>query len=88
MVIINMPRRTLAKIAEFAIIIEEKLPMKRKNMAKYHQNDSNSDEFDDSNNEDEHHEKKTKKKSKKVDFDIVKKGVYCQKCFDEGHFTK
>jgi hypothetical protein len=60
-----MPKRTLAKIVEFAIIIEEKLPMKWKNMARYHQNvfDSyDSDEYDDFDDEDEHHEKKTKKK--------------------------
>jgi hypothetical protein len=23
-----------------------------------------------------------------VNFDIVRKGVYCQNCFNEGHFTK
>jgi len=57
-------------------------------MEKYHQNDSNSDESDDANDEDEHHENKTLKKSKKVDFDIIKRGVYCQNCFNEGHCTK
>jgi len=65
MVIINMPKRTLTELVEFAIIIKEKLPMKWKNMARYHQNvfDSyDSDEYDDFDNEDEHHEKKTKKK--------------------------
>ncbi len=72
-----MPRQTLAKVVEFAIVIKEKRPSKQKNMVKYCQNDSDSDEFDDSDNENEHHEKKTKKKSKKVDFDIVRKGVYC-----------
>jgi hypothetical protein len=43
----SMRRRTLAEIVEFVIIVEEKLPMRRKNMVKYRQNDSNNDEFDD-----------------------------------------
>jgi hypothetical protein len=76
-----MPKITLAEVVEFAIIIEGELPIRWKNMARYCQNDSNNDEFDDFDNEDEHHEKKTKKKSKKVDFDIIRKGVYCQNCF-------
>ncbi len=57
-------------------------------MVRYHQNEYNSDEFDDFDNEDERHEKKIKKKSKKIDFDMVRRGVYCQNCFNEGHFTK
>jgi len=64
MVIINMPKRTLAEIVEFAIIIEEKLPMKWKNMARYHQNvfDSyDSNEYDDFDDEDEHHERRLKR---------------------------
>jgi hypothetical protein len=48
-------------------------------MARYHQNDYDSDEFDDSDDENEHRGKKTQKKSKKIDFDIIKRGVYCQK---------
>jgi hypothetical protein len=43
----SMRRKTLAEIVEFVIIIEEKLPMRRKNMAKYRRNDSNSDESND-----------------------------------------
>jgi hypothetical protein len=57
-------------------------------MAKYRQNDFDSDEFDGSDDEDEHHEKKTKRKSKKIDFDIIRRGVYCQNYFNESHFTK
>ncbi len=83
-----MLKRTLAEVDEFAIIIEEKLTMKWKNMVRYRQNVSNSDESNDFDNEDEHHEKKTKKKYKKVDFEKIKKGMYCQICFYEGHFTK
>jgi hypothetical protein len=54
-------------------------------MAKYFQNDFDSDEFDDFNDEDEHHEKKIEKKSKKVHFDTIRR-PYCQNCFNEGHF--
>jgi len=61
-----MPKRTLVEVVEFAIIIEEKLPMKWKNMARNHQNVSHSDEFDDFDNENEHHEKKTKEKFYKI----------------------
>ncbi len=73
-------------MVESTILVEEKLHVRRKNMARYHQNDFDSDEFEDS--DDVHYEKKTKKKAKKVNFDIVRKGVYCQNCFNEGHFTK
>jgi hypothetical protein len=71
---------------ESTILVEKKLFVRRKNMAKYHQNDFNKDEFEDY--DDEHNEKKNKKKAKKVNFNIVRKGVYCQNCFNEGHFTQ
>jgi hypothetical protein len=32
--------------------------------------------------------KKYFKKSKKIDFDTIRRGVYCQNCFDESRFTK
>jgi hypothetical protein len=57
-------------------------------LVKYCHNDFDDDEFDDYNDEDDHHEKNTKNKSKKIDFDIVKKELYCQNYFNEGHFTK
>jgi hypothetical protein len=41
----SMCRRTLAKVIEFIIIIKEELPMRWKNMAKYRQNDFESDEL-------------------------------------------
>jgi hypothetical protein len=69
-----MPRRTLAKVVESIILVQE-LPMKWKNMAKYCQKYYDNDEFDDFDNEDEHHGKKTKNKSKKIDFDIVRKCI-------------
>jgi hypothetical protein len=74
MAIISMLRKTLAKVVESTVTIEEQLPMRRKNMVRFRQNDFDSDEFDEF---DEQHEKKIKKKSKKVNFDIVKRGVYC-----------
>jgi ketol-acid reductoisomerase len=88
MAIINKPRRILAKVAKFVILVKEKLLMRRKNMARYHPNNSNNDEYKDIDDENEHYEKKTKKKSKKVNIDIIKEGVYCQNCFNESHFTK
>jgi hypothetical protein len=57
-------------------------------MARYCQNYSNNDKSTDFDNEDEHHEKRTKKKSKKIVFDTIKKGVFCQNCFNDGHFRK
>jgi hypothetical protein len=56
-------------------------------MVSYYQNYFNNDKFNDFDDEHEHHEKKTKRKSNKIDFD-TKKGVYCQNCFNEGHFKK
>jgi hypothetical protein len=43
----SMHRRTLIEVVESAIIVEEELPTRRKNMVKYCQNDADSDEFDD-----------------------------------------
>ncbi len=57
-------------------------------MARYCQNNYNSDKFENNDDEDEHYKYKTKTKSQKVNIDIIKKGVYYQNCFNEGHFTK
>jgi hypothetical protein len=88
MAIINMPKRILVEIVESTIIIEEKLPMRRKNMVRYCHNDFDRDEYDDSNDEDEDYEKKTKKKFKKTYFNTVRRELYCQNYLNEGHFTK
>jgi hypothetical protein len=88
MVIISMPRRTLTELAKFIILVEKQLHVRRKNMARYCQNNSNNDESKDSDDENEHYKNKTKKKSKKVNIDTIRKGVYYQNCFNEGHFTK
>jgi hypothetical protein len=61
MATISMQKNTIVEVVEFVIIVEDKIPMKWKNMARYHQNVFDNDELDDSNDEDEHHEKKTKK---------------------------
>ncbi len=45
--------------------------MKRKNVARYCQNDFDSDEYED--NDDEHFEKKIKKKAKKVNFNTIRR---------------
>ncbi len=68
-----MCRRTLVEVTEFAIIIENKLPMRRKNMAKYRQNDFDSDESDDFYKKMSIMIKKNKIKSKKIDFDTIKR---------------
>ncbi len=49
-------------MAEFAILVEEKLHVKRKNLAKYCPNFFDSDEFENSDDEYEHCKKKAKTK--------------------------
>ncbi len=88
MVIISMPRITLTEVAKFIILVEKEQHVRWKNMARYRQNYSNSDESKDNDNENEHYENKTKKKSKNVNIDTIREGVYYQNCFNEGHFTK
>ncbi len=44
MAIISMPQKTLAEMVESTIVWEEKMPIRKKKMAKYCQ-DSKSDEF-------------------------------------------
>jgi hypothetical protein len=60
MAIISMPQRTLAKMVESTI--EEEMPIRRRNMAKYCQY-SDSDEFDEL---DEDEQVKPKKKGAKL----------------------
>jgi hypothetical protein len=74
-------------MAKFVILVEKKLPMRRKNMARYHPNNSNNNEYEDNDDEDEHYENKTKKKSKKMNINTIREGLYCQNCFNEGDFT-
>lgn len=58
-----MSRRTLAEVAEFSIIMEEKLLIRWKNIARYCQANSESEELDDL---DEENHSKTKRKDTKV----------------------
>ncbi len=88
MTIISMLRRTLVEVVESVILMEEKLHVRWKNMAKYHPIFFDNDEYEDNDDEDEHYENKTKKKSKKMNIDTIKEGVYCQNSFNEGHFMK
>ncbi len=60
MAIIITPWKTLTKVAESTILVEEKLHVKWKNMAKYCPNNFDSDEFENSDDEDEHCEKRLK----------------------------
>ncbi len=75
MVIISMPRKTLAEVAKFAFLVEEELHVRRKSMARYPPNDIDSDESKDNDDEDEHYKRKTKNKSKKMNIDPIKEGV-------------
>ncbi len=75
-------------MVESAILVEEELLVRWKNMARYHPNNFDSDELEDNNDEDEHYENKTKKKFKKVNINTIREGVYCQNYFNEGCFTK
>ncbi len=84
MAIIGMPQKTLVKVAKLAIAIEEEMLVRRKNMAKYCQ-DFDSDEFDES---DDAEQVKPKRKEVKVWFDTSRRGVYCENCYNKGHFTK
>ncbi len=61
MAIINTPRITLAEVVEFAILVEEELHVRQKNMARNHPNNSDTDESENDDDEGEHYEKKTKK---------------------------
>ncbi len=49
MAIISMSRRTLAMVAKLAIMIEKEMPVRRNNIARYHQEFDNkeSKDFDD-----------------------------------------
>jgi hypothetical protein len=83
MEIIGMPRRILVDIAESTIAIEEEMPIRRRNMARYHQ------DFDtESNESNDEKQVKPKRKGAKVWFDTCRKGVYYHNCYNEGHFTK
>jgi hypothetical protein len=62
MTIIGMPRKTLAKVVESTIAIEEKMPVRRRNMVRYCQ-DFNNDE---SNELDDDKQVKPKRKGAKV----------------------
>jgi hypothetical protein len=84
MAIIGMPRRTLVKVAESTIAIEEKMLVRKRIMARYCQ-DFDSDE---SNELDDEEQVKPKRKGGNIQFHIYKKCVYCQICYNKGHFTK
>jgi len=58
--------------------------VRKKSVARYHQ-DSNSEELEDS---DEEEKWRPKKKETKHHFETIRRGVYCQNCYSEGHLTK
>ncbi len=65
-----MPQRTLAKVAKFAITMEEELLVRWKNIARYRQANFDNEELDDSNEENHH---KPKRWIVKYDLIVLKK---------------
>ncbi len=84
MVVISMLQRTLADITKLAIVIEENMLIRKKSTTKYHQ-DFDSEELGDF---DEEKKWRPKKKKTKDHFETIKRGVYCQNCYNEGHLIK
>jgi hypothetical protein len=84
MAIINMLQRTLVEVVELVIMIEKEMPIRKKSIVKYCQ-DSDNEESEDS---DEEEKQKPKKKKTKYYFETIRRGVYCQNYYNEGHFTK
>jgi len=80
-----MSQKTLAKVVEFVITMEEELLVRQKNITIYCQANSDIEQSDDLDEEDH---SKTKRKDTKVQFDTITRGVYCQNYYNEGHFTK
>ncbi len=75
MAIISMPRKTLAEVAKFVILVEEQLHVRRKNMARYHPNNIDNGKYEDNDDEDEHYKRKTTNRSKKMNIDTIREGV-------------
>jgi hypothetical protein len=74
----------LAKIAKLAIMIKEKMLIRKKSITRYYQ-DFNSEESKNSNEEEK---RRPKKKETKDHFETIRRGVYYQNCYNEGHLTK
>jgi hypothetical protein len=87
MAIINTPRITLAEVVEFAILVEEELHVRRKNWQDIIQIIQTLTNLKTMMMK-VSIMKRRPKKSKKVNIDAIWEGVYCQNCFNEGHFTK
>jgi len=65
MAIINIPIKTLIEMAKFAILVEKKLHVRQKNMARYPPNNFDSEELEDNDDEDEHYKKRLKRNLRK-----------------------
>jgi hypothetical protein len=65
MAIINIPIKTLIEMAKFAILVEKKLHVRQKNMARYRPNNFDSEELEDNDDEDEHYKKRLKRNLRK-----------------------
>lgn len=80
MAIISMLQITLTNVVESTIVMKEELPVRWNNITRYHQANSNNEELDDWNEEDHH---KTKRKDFKVQFNAIRRGVYCHNYYNE-----
>ncbi len=65
-------------------MIEEEMPIRKKSMVRYRQ-DYDNDKLEDY---DEEEKWKPKKKEIKDYSKIIRRGVYCQICYNEGYLTK
>jgi hypothetical protein len=74
----------MAKVAELAIMIEEEMLVRLKSIVRYRQ-DSDSEELEDS---DEEKKQRPKKKETKDHSETIRRGVYYQNRYNEGHLTK
>ncbi len=52
-------------MAKFAILVEKKLHVRQKNMARYRPNNFDSEELEDNDDEDEHYKKRLKRNLRK-----------------------
>jgi hypothetical protein len=67
-----MPRRTLAEVTKFVIIVEEELLVGWKNIARYHQANLDNEE---SNEKDEKDHYKTKRRILKYNLTLLEKTI-------------
>jgi len=81
-----MPQKTLVEVVNLTMVIEQEMPMKRKGQMVRHHQDFDSDEFE-FDYDDENYQK-TRRLRRKMKFETYQRGIYCQNCYNEGHYSK